>query len=569
MSRKHSPNDEDERRRLQEYIFGLEDANERIEALTNEHEALKNSLELFLAVLGGTIQGITLIRDGRFLWLNHGFIDILGWDFEQLCGAKVEKIFPNREEFQRVKEQISSAFRTDGQINMQYEFPHKEGHRVPCLLTGRPVDVNDGSKGMVFSLTDFTEQERFNRDLKQEIKKRMLAQEESVRAIEEAERANRSKSDFLAKMSHELRTPLNAIEGIAQLIKERVNDPQSVELIEHLEKASHHLVALIGDILDFSKIESGKMELEYVRFDLWGLLNEVVSTLGYRAMDRDICLKLNLDSLTPRYRMGDPIRLKQIVFNLLGNSLKFVDQGNVTVDVRPADGHLGGSNILEIVVTDTGPGIPAEALKKIFGKFEQGAEGVRKGGTGLGLAITNELTKLMGGNIQVSSTVGKGTSFTVHVKLDEAPSTTEQQPQVVIEPVRNRRALIVDDVPVNRMVLRLLLKKNGWEVAEAQNGLEALQILEKDVNFDVILMDISMPVMDGERANQKIKESSSPIKDIPVVALTAHAFSSDRERFLKAGLQGYVSKPVRPVDLWGEINRVLKQSNLEAPIKSC
>ena len=153
--------------------------------------------------------------------------------------------------------------------------------------------------------------------------------------------------------------------------------------------------------------------------------------------------------------------------------------------------------------------------------------------------------------------------------MDEAPSTTEQQPQVVIKPVRNRRALIVDDVPVNRMVLRLLLKKNGWEVAEAQNGLEALQILEKDVNFDVILMDISMPVMDGEKANQKIKESSSPIKDIPVVALTAHAFSSDRERFLKAGLQGYVSKPVRPVDLWGEINRVLKQSNLEAPIKSC
>jgi len=153
--------------------------------------------------------------------------------------------------------------------------------------------------------------------------------------------------------------------------------------------------------------------------------------------------------------------------------------------------------------------------------------------------------------------------------LDEAPESTEQKPQVVIEPVRNLRALIVDDVPVNRMVLRLLLKKNDWDVVEAQNGLEALQILEKDVTFDVILMDISMPVMDGETANQKIKESGSPIKDIPVVALTAHAFSSDRERFLKAGLQGYVSKPVRPEDLWGEINRVLKQTNLEPTIRSC
>jgi PAS domain S-box-containing protein len=515
-------------------------------------------LELFLAVLGGTIQGITLIRDDRFLWLNQGFIEILGWDFGDLCGAGVESLFSDPHEFQRVKEQIGFAFRTQGQINIQYDFPHKDGHRVPCLLTGRPVDANDRSKGLVVSLTDFTEQERINRELKLEIEKRILAQEESAMAREDAEKANRAKSDFLAKMSHELRTPLNAIEGIAQLIRDRVDDPQSIELIEHLEQASRHLVALIGDILDFSKIESGKMELEYVRFDLWKLFDEVFSTLGYRAKDRDICLKLNLDPMTPRHRFGDPVRLKQIVFNLLGNSLKFLDRGNITVDVRPLEAHQNSEDILEIVVTDTGPGIPTEALKKIFGKFEQGTEGVRKGGTGLGLAITNELTKLMGGNIQVSSTIGRGTVFTVHVKLDEAPSVIEEQPELVVEPVRNRRALIADDVPVNRMVLRLLLKKNGWDVVEAQNGLEVLQILQGDVNFDVILMDISMPVMDGEMANQKIKESVSPIKEIPVLALTAHAFSSDRERFLKGGMQGYVSKPVRPVDLWGELNRVLK-----------
>ncbi len=515
-------------------------------------------MELFLAVLGGTIQGIALIRDERFLWLNQGFIDILGWDFSQLCGAGVEIVFSDPQEFQRVKEQIGAAFRTQGQINIQYDFPHKNGHRVPCLLTGRPVDVNDSSKGMVFSLTDFTEQERINRELKLEIEKRIMAQQESAKAREEAENANRAKSDFLAKMSHELRTPLNAIEGIVQLIKDRVDDPQSMELIEHLEKASRHLVALIGDILDFSKIESGKMELESVRFDLWKLFDEVVSTLSYRASDRDICLNLNLDPTTPRYRLGDPVRLKQIVFNLLGNSLKFVDRGNITVDVKPIDDKKGAGDILEIVVTDTGPGISEDALKKIFGKFEQGTEGVRKGGTGLGLAITNELTKLMGGNIRVSSSMGHGTVFTVQVKLDQAPSDIDQQPELDIEPVRNRRALIADDVPVNRMVLRLLLKKNGWEVVEAQNGLEALQILQRDVKFDVIFMDISMPVMDGETANKKIKESDSPIKDIPVLALTAHAFSSDRDRLLKGGMQGYVSKPVRPVDLWGELNRVLK-----------
>jgi len=247
MSKKILPNDEDERRRLQDYIFGLEDANEKIEALTSEHEALKNSLELFLAVLGGTIQGITLIRDDRFLWLNQGFIEILGWDFGDLFGAGVESLFSDPYEFQRVKEQIGLAFRTQGQINIQYDFPHKDGHRVPCLLTGRPVDANDRSKGMVFSLTDFTEQERINRELKLEIEKRIRAQEESAMAREEAEKANRAKSDFLAKMSHELRTPLNAIEGIAQLIRDRVDDPQSIELIEHLEQASRHLVALIGE----------------------------------------------------------------------------------------------------------------------------------------------------------------------------------------------------------------------------------------------------------------------------------------------------------------------------------
>ncbi|MEF3168064.1 MAG: response regulator [Deltaproteobacteria bacterium] len=357
-------------------------------------------------------------------------------------------------------------------------------------------------------------------------------------------------------MSHELRTPLNAVCGIAEILDAYVPDGEGRGLLSDLSAAARHLTSLIGDVLDFSKIESGKLVIEDKDFDLMRIFRELEGSFAAQARIKGISFTLVLDPSIPRVLRGDPLRVKQILYNLVGNAFKFVNEGLVTVTVRYGVDESGESPRMVISVADTGPGIPEDQIEAVFSPFEQTEHGRKAGGTGLGLSISRELARLMGGDITLKSRCGHGTTFTVTLALPEGdPSgiTGEECPSTVVS---GGRALVVDDVPLNRKVLRLFLQKDGWTVVEAGSGEEVLSILAMDAGFDMIFMDISMPGMDGMEVTRRIRQLPNHVR-IPVVAVTAHALAGDQERFLAAGMDGYVVKPIRLKHVRNEIARLL------------
>ncbi len=384
-------------------------------------------------------------------------------------------------------------------------------------------------------------------------------QEELKVALEKAEAASQAKGAFLSQMSHEFRTPLNVIQGMATLLEDKITNPEALELVTDLKKASEHLTALIGDILDLAKIESGKLTLQEKPFDLKELLEDIESVLGVQAGLKDLDFAVRFPQDMHRYYLGDPVRIRQIIFNLAGNAIKLTQKGRVEVAVS-FPGEAGKKATLAISVSDTGPGIPEDVLSNLFSPFVQAEEGRKAGGTGLGLSIAKELAEMMNGSIQVESKVGEGSVFTVTLRLEalEACPVPEKTLTAGCD-VRPGLALVADDVPMNRKVLRMFLEKMGWRVREASDGKEVLAMLQRETGFDVVLMDISMPEMDGVEATRRMKGHKA-WRNIPVIAVTAHAMAEDRERFLEAGMDGYVSKPVKPRELIQEIARVLAEN---------
>ncbi len=383
-------------------------------------------------------------------------------------------------------------------------------------------------------------------------------QQELEAAYKKAEAASRAKSVFLSQMSHEFRTPLNVIMGMATLLEDKITDSDALELVSDLKRASEHLTSLIGDILDLAKIESGRLTLDERPFDLKDLMDDVSNVLGIQARLKDLEFKLDFPKDTHRFFKGDPVRIRQIIFNLAGNAIKLTQKGWIEIGLS-CRGKDEVIKIIEIRVTDTGPGIPEDILPELFKPFVQAEDGRRAGGTGLGLSIARELAELMGGSISVESELGKGTTFTVQITLQavDASLIPETSPSHHIELVPGT-AIIADDVQMNRKILKAFLEKKGWRIFEASDGIEVLEILKQGHNIDVVFMDISMPRMDGMEAVKQIKQNKK-WQDIPIIAVTAHAMAEDRKRFLGAGMDGYVSKPIRPDQLFKEMNRVLSE----------
>ncbi len=400
----------------------------------------------------------------------------------------------------------------------------------------------DGGLCLAGTLEDVTSLAELNRRLKS--------------AVDKAKEASKAKSAFLAKMSHELRTPLNVIHGVAELLRNRVTDDGALDLINDLQYSSEHLTALIGDILDLAKIESGGLEINKEPLDFQELINSLEKVLGVQARLKGLSFSVKIRDGVPRYFIGDPVRIKQIIYNLVGNSLKFVEEGGILIGIEGRGQKEDGKVEIEMAVSDTGPGIPSDVLPNIFKPFVQDKQGKIKGGTGLGLAITKELAEMMGGSISVESTVGLGTVFRVRLVVEPCQEDMVDKVSKVghaLDDVRPGRALIVDDVAMNRKVLRLLLETRKWGVVEAENGQQALDILEQDQAFDVVLMDVSMPVMDGVTATKRIKENKKT-GHLPVIGITAHALADDKRRFLEAGMNSYISKPVNSDKLWEQLS---------------
>lgn len=512
--------------------------------------ALRESEGRFRSVTQSVHDAIVSIdARGRIVFWNKGAKDVFGYAEGEILGHPASRLMPERfrADHQQGLERVATARDKSRSVSSIRELTglRKDGGEFPLEIS---VSHWEESDGQFFSavIRDITERKRLDDELKE--------------AKAQAEKANTAKSRFLATMSHEIRTPLNTIIGIGDLLAETVETPEQQRYLAAQTRASESLLALISDILDLSKIEAGQMALEHTAFDLRELLAGVTQILEVSALDKEIRLSCDIVDGTPVQVIGDAPRLRQILLNLMGNAIKFTERGEVRVGVSPAND--GMTHLFEVL--DTGIGIAPAKRETIFKPFTQADATTtrRYGGTGLGLAICRQLVEAMGGRIDVESVMGEGARFFFSLPLPVAtgdnvakprPSSRRREresPPAVSGEGRILDILLVEDALDNQMVIAAYLNKSAYRLQLAGNGAEALALFQPGA-FDVILMDLQMPEMDGYEATRRIREQEAEAgaSRVPIIALTAHAMGDDTRKILDAGCDLHVSKPVRKARL--------------------
>ena len=426
-------------------------------------------------------------------------------------------------------------------------------------LACSPLDSGESGGLAVISARDFTEQVRKQRELVETNEFLTGATQWAKELAASAEIASAAKSEFLSSVSHEIRTPMNGILGMTDLALVTTLNEEQREYVETIRSSAESLLGLVNDVLDFSKAEAGRMVLRPEPFRLRECIDRLMRPLKHRALANQVSCEWEVDSDVPDSLLGDAGRLRQVLVNLVGNAIKFTDTGSIDLRVSLRESPVGNLRLL-LVVSDTGIGIAPERWSEVFEPFRQLDHGVgrKRGGTGLGLSISEKLTELMGGRLHVSSTPGEGTTFGFCVEVDYGPEIRAEEEDLSPEPAKlagltvpgaHYRCLVVEDNAINQRMAVKMLELGGHQAELAVNGLEAVE-KAKAGEFDLILMDIQMPEMDGIAATMLIRnwETQAGIHR-PIIAMTAHAMPGDRERCLKAGMDGYLSKPVRIGDL--------------------
>lgn len=396
------------------------------------------------------------------------------------------------------------------------------------------------------------------------------AQRSLARAHDDAEAANRAKNLFLANVSHEIRTPMTAILGYAELLESpELSDAERRRYLGIIQHNGDALMALISEVLDLSRIEAGQMKVESQRFDVASLMQDVIQSNQLRARERGLSLELCYRNPVPRELVSDPFRLRQILLNLVGNAIKFTEQGSIDVRVTWLEGDTG---MLQLEVRDTGVGIPAHALESVFEPFSQADETSTRnyGGSGLGLAIARQLARSLGGDVSVTSEPGVGSSFVVRIQAEADPAGARLPVGAATDPSLESqrrpairvggRVLVAEDNAVNRMLVENILTQGGMQVSLAENGAEAVAAMAADNQYDLVILDIQMPVMDGYDAARAIREQGYAG---PILALTANVMVEDRRRCLQAGCDAFLAKPVRASELQRVCARLI--SDAERP----
>ena len=416
------------------------------------------------------------------------------------------------------------------------------------------------------AVIDITQQKRVdglaaaNEALQAEIAARKQAEAALQQAKVAAEAASEAKSRFLANISHELRTPMNAILGMVDLALPKQVDSLAKDFLQTARDSANLLLALLNDLLDTAKIESGKLELELAPFSLHQLLRQIAQVLMVRASEKGISFACPIPPELPDALVGDQVRLRQVLFNLTENAIKFTERGAVAVNVR-VDSQIAGATSLEFTVRDTGIGIPRSELERIFDPFAQADASTtrRFGGTGLGLSISASLVRMMGGRIWVASEPGNGSTFHFTVRLPLATQLLPEPktPFVLQTATRPLRILLVEDNIANQKLAFCLLDKRGHAVDVAGNGRDGVRLAGKS-HYDAILMDVQMPDMNGLEATAAIRKRETSGKRVPIIAMTAHAMKSDRDRCLTAGMDGYLSKPIDAQEMIGLVERLAR-----------
>ncbi len=526
-------------------------------------ESLEDRLREFLTLAETLPDNIARYGpDGRTTYVNSRLEQTLGLSRDVLLGTRPTELGPpDSHVFDEYEAGVMRALATGEPQTVEIDFPGPEGRQYHQIRMIAERDPEGRVVGVISLGRDVTERHRHLQQIDEARREAEQHARDLAKARDAALQASRVKSEFLANMSHEIRTPMNGVLGLTDLLLAGDLQPSARELAEGIHRSGIALLTIINDILDLSKLEAGRMTLSKEPFDLLTLCNDVVSLLSARADQRGLRLRLELAPNVPLGWLGDAGRLRQVLLNLIGNALKFTPSGEVLVHAR-SEGEPVPRLLLE--VRDTGIGIPPDRLDAVFDSFTQADGSItrRFGGTGLGLSITRQLVQLMGGEIRVTSQVGQGSTFTCVLPLPMVgrenvpapPPAAATEPRAPLPPLA-LNVLLVEDNAINRLVATKLLREWRCTQTSAEDGREALDRMRTG-EFDVVLMDVQMPVMDGLTAVAHWRVIERQLGGhTPVVALTAHAMDGDRERCMEAGMDDYVSKPLRPDELHAAIQR--------------